>query len=103
MEILELCVASCDPLVRYALVTSIEGAGRAFFTMTSEVATELEKRTGQAYRYFGRYHLFLAQERHFLPNQHHRYSRPRRFHGGSGALTTGARRGRHAARLGGRR
>jgi len=57
MEILELCVSHTDPLVRYALMTSIEAAGHAFFTTTSKVATELEKRTGQEYRYFGRYHL----------------------------------------------
>ncbi len=57
LRLTELCVATPDPLVRYALMEAIETCGHVFFGHTAPVAARLARRTGAALRYFGPYHL----------------------------------------------
>lgn len=57
MRIVQMCVQNPDPLVRFAVMESIEACGHVFFGHTAPLAEELSRRTGAALRYFGPYHL----------------------------------------------
>jgi hypothetical protein len=57
MEIMKMCALHEDPLVRFSFMDAIEACGHVFFAATSGVATNLSKKTGEDYRYFGTYHL----------------------------------------------
>jgi hypothetical protein len=57
MEVMKMCALHEDPLVRFSFMDAIEACGHVFFAATSNVATELSKKTGEDYRYFGTYHL----------------------------------------------
>ena len=46
-----------DPLVRFALMESIESWGHVMFGATAPSASRLGRETGEDYRYFGPYHL----------------------------------------------
>jgi len=46
-----------DPLVRFAIIESMEAAGTVFFKRTAPLAAELGARTATALPYFGHYHL----------------------------------------------
>lgn len=56
-DILGMLTRNEDPLVRFALMESIEAWGHVVFAATAEVASELTRATGTDYRYFGPYHL----------------------------------------------
>lgn len=59
-----------DPLLRFAIVESMEAAGEVFFSRTVPLAQELERRTGRPFPYFGKYratgHLQHGDEAPFL-------------------------------------
>ncbi|AUX44859.1 hypothetical protein SOCE26_063290 [Sorangium cellulosum] len=57
MEIMQMCTLNEDPLVRFAVMQSIEAWGHVFFTASSGAADALTQRSGVEYRYFGPYHL----------------------------------------------
>jgi len=57
MRLMQMCVETPDPLVRFGFMEAIEACGHVFFAATSGVATSLSDRTGEEYRYFGTYHL----------------------------------------------
>jgi hypothetical protein len=46
-----------DPLLRFAIIESMEAAGHVFFKKTADIADRLSQAQGKPYRYFGRYHL----------------------------------------------
>ncbi len=46
-----------DPFIRFAHSEAGEACGNAFFDTVSKIATELERKSGIKYRYFGTYHL----------------------------------------------
>ncbi len=46
-----------DPLLRFAIIESMEAAGHVFFKKTADIADALTASHGKPYRYFGRYHL----------------------------------------------
>ncbi|AUX26490.1 hypothetical protein SOCEGT47_070590 [Sorangium cellulosum] len=56
-EIMRMCTLNEDPLVRFAVMQSIEAWGHVFFTASAGTAAELTRRSGVEYRYFGPYHL----------------------------------------------
>src|SRR5262249_24320429 len=45
-----------DPLLRFAIIESMEAAGNLFFQQTVGMAEELATRTGKPFPYFGKYH-----------------------------------------------
>lgn len=51
-----LAWAHPDPLLRFAIVESMEAAGNLFFSRTVPIADRLEQETGRPFPYFGRYH-----------------------------------------------
>jgi len=55
-DILRLAVQFPDPLVRFALMESIEICGDVFFRNTARIATQLSRHTGIEYRYYGEHH-----------------------------------------------
>jgi hypothetical protein len=57
MDILRMLTQHEDPLVRFALMESIEAWGHVMFSATEVAATQLSESTGTQYRYFGSYHL----------------------------------------------
>lgn len=57
MDILRMITQHEDPLVRFALMESIEAWGHVMFSATEVAATRLSEATGTQYRYFGSYHL----------------------------------------------
>ncbi len=56
-QITKLVIEAKDPLVRYAVVESIEACGNALFRHTNQPANEFAARTGQELIYWGDYHL----------------------------------------------
>lgn len=69
MELMEMSTLHSDPLLRFALMESIEACGHVFFGVTCGVAEALEKQTGTEYRYFGRFHL-MRETGHLLGAGH---------------------------------
>ncbi len=57
MRIIQMCVETPDPLVRFGFMEAIETCGHVFFGHTAPLAEELARRTGSALRYFGPFHL----------------------------------------------
>lgn len=57
LEILGMLTEHEDPLLRFALMESIEAWGHVMFSATTHAATELSETTGVEYRYFGLHHL----------------------------------------------
>jgi len=57
MRIVQMCVDTPDPLVRFGFMEAIEMCGHVFFGHTAPLAAELARRTGSALRYFGPFHL----------------------------------------------
>ncbi|WP_437922547.1 hypothetical protein WMF37_26280 [Sorangium sp. So ce291] len=57
MEIMQMCTLNEDPLVRSAVMQSIEAWGHVFFTASAGAAADLTSSSGVEYRYFGPYHL----------------------------------------------
>lgn len=57
MRIMQMCVETPDPLVRFGVMEAIETCGHVFFGHTAPLAASLAARTGTALRYFGPYHL----------------------------------------------
>lgn len=57
MRIVEMLVGDDDPLIRFALMESIEAWGHVMFAASAAVATRLSGASGVEYRYFGPYHL----------------------------------------------
>ena len=57
MRIMQMCVDTPDPLVRFGFMEAIEACGHVFFGHTAPLAEQLAARTGCALRYFGPYHL----------------------------------------------
>lgn len=57
MRIMQMCVETPDPLVRFGFMEAIETCGHVFFGHTAPLAARLAARTGAALRYFGPYHL----------------------------------------------
>lgn len=57
MRLVQMCVETADPLVRFGFMEAIETCGHVFFGHTAPLAAELSARTGAALRYFGPYHL----------------------------------------------
>lgn len=57
MTILAMLTANEDPLVRFALMESIEAWGHVMFSASAEAASALTRASGEEYRYFGPYHL----------------------------------------------
>jgi hypothetical protein len=57
MRILEMLTCNEDPLVRFALMESIEAWGHVMFSASAGVASALTRESGAEYRYFGPYHL----------------------------------------------
>lgn len=56
-RIVQMCVETPDPLVRFGFMEAIETCGHVFFGHTAPLAEKLAARTGAALRYFGPYHL----------------------------------------------
>ena len=56
-ELASLVHQSRDPLLRFAIIESMEAAGNVFFRRTVPLAEELEKRGLPSLPYFGTYHL----------------------------------------------
>ncbi len=56
-RIVQMCVETPDPLVRFGFMEAIETCGHVFFGHTAPLAAQLAARTGAALRYFGPYHL----------------------------------------------
>jgi hypothetical protein len=56
-ELTSLVYHSPDPLLRFAIIESMEAAGNVFFTRTVPVADAFTERTGVELPYFGKYHL----------------------------------------------
>ena len=56
-RIVQMCVQTPDPLVRFGFMEAIETCGHVFFGHTAPLAAQLAARTGGALRYFGPYHL----------------------------------------------
>jgi hypothetical protein len=56
-ELMQMVWENPDPLVRFAIIESMEAAGSVFFRRTVPLADDLEKRTGRPFPYFGKYHL----------------------------------------------
>ena len=57
MRIMQMCVETPDPLVRFGFMEAIEACGHVFFGHTAPLAERLAARTGAALRYYGPYHL----------------------------------------------
>ena len=57
MRIMQMCVETPDPLVRFGFMEAIEACGHVFFGHTAPLAEERRRRTGAALRYYGPYHL----------------------------------------------
>ncbi len=57
MRLMQMCVETPDPLVRFGFMEAIEACGHVFFAHTAPLAERLSARTGAALRYFGPYHL----------------------------------------------
>lgn len=57
MDILRMLTENEDPLVRFALMESIEAWGHVMFSASSSAACELSRTSGAEYHYFGPYHL----------------------------------------------
>jgi hypothetical protein len=56
-QITKLVIEAEDPLVRFAVVESIEACGNALFRHTEKLATEYTARSGQELIYWGPFHL----------------------------------------------
>jgi hypothetical protein len=56
-ELMRLTWENPDPLLRFAIVESMEAAGSVFFHRTVPLAEGLAERTGRRFPYFGKYHL----------------------------------------------
>jgi hypothetical protein len=56
-RLVQMCVETPDPLVRFGVMEAIETCGHVFFGHTAPLAAQLSARTGAALRYFGPYHL----------------------------------------------
>jgi hypothetical protein len=56
-RIVQMCVETPDPLVRFGFMEAIETCGHVFFGHTAPLAARLAARTGAALRYFGPFHL----------------------------------------------
>jgi hypothetical protein len=55
-DLTHLVWSNPDPLLRFAIIESMEAAGNVFFAVTVPIADELEARTGKPFPYFGKYH-----------------------------------------------
>jgi hypothetical protein len=51
-----LAWANPDPMLRFAIIESMEAAGNLFFRRTVPLADALEQATGKRFPYFGKYH-----------------------------------------------
>lgn len=56
-ELISLVYHNPDPLLRFAIIESIETAGNVFFKRTVPIAKRLASKSGQEFPYFGEYHL----------------------------------------------
>lgn len=56
-ELISLVYHNTDPLLRFAIIESMEAAGSVFFTRTVPIAKALSEKTGKTYAYYGEYHL----------------------------------------------
>ncbi|MCS6902049.1 MAG: hypothetical protein RMJ98_20710 [Myxococcales bacterium] len=56
-ELTRMVFENPDPLLRFAIIESMEEAGNVFFRRTVPIIERLAARTGLDYPYYGRYHL----------------------------------------------